>query len=506
LLDYLRQKSLLLIMDNYEHLLDGVDLVVEILKTAPGVKILATSRARLNVGGEHRFQVSGMAFPKLTPSVPADAAQYSAVNLFLQGARRALPGFELNDENLSDVVQVCRLVEGMPLGVRLAAAWVAMLSPEEIATEVGQNLDFLATDLRDVPERQRSIRATFDHSWNLLTEREREVFQALSVFRGGFTREAAQWVTAASLRELMALVYKTLLQRTPAPSTEYIPSRAWPEQSRRVEGLRTGGRYEVHELLRQYAAEKLDASPTMSEAANDRHSAFYAAALQQWGVDLKGFRQQAALAEMYAEIENARAAWSWAVERGQVERLDQAIDGLCRFYSRRRRYLEGKTACRIAAEKLAATASGDGLQVLAKILTWQSVFSEHTEASQLLRQCLALLQRPELADQDTRQEKAFILQRMGDMAIGSDREEAKQLYEQSLALYQALGDRWGTASALAASGWLACQLSAYREARQRGEESLALRRALGDQRESQTRSGCWVPPLCTRCSLRKPNV
>jgi predicted ATPase/DNA-binding SARP family transcriptional activator len=458
LLDYLRQKTILLIMDNFEHLLDGGELVTEIVKAAPNVKTLATSRARLNVGGEYRFQVAGMAFPKLTPSAPGDAAQYSAVKLFLQGACRAQPSFEMTDENLSGAVDVCRLVEGMPLGVRLAAAWVAMLSPKEIATEIGQSLDFLETDRRDVPERQRNMRAAFDHSWRLLTEREREVLQALSVFRGGFTREAAQQVTGASLHELMALVDKSLLERT------------------------STGRYEVHELLRQYAAEKLEQSPTADEEAHDRHCACYTAALQGWTADLKGARQRTALVEMDVDIDNASAAWSWAVEQRQVERLDQAIDGLCRFYLRRRRYQEGEAACLLAAEKLAATASGDGLRVLAKILTWQSVFSERTEASQLLRQSLALLQRPGLADQDIRQEKASILQHMGDIAIGSNREEAKQLYEQSLALYQALGDRWGTASALAASGWLACQLSAYREARQRGEESLALRRALGDQR------------------------
>jgi predicted ATPase/DNA-binding SARP family transcriptional activator/GAF domain-containing protein len=263
LLDYLRQKSLLLIMDNYEHLLDGTDLVTEILKTAPDVKVLATSRARLNVGGEHRFQITGMDFPELTPSTSADAIQYSAVKLFLQGARRAQPGFELTDENLGGVVDVCRVAEGMPLAIRLAAAWVEMLTPAEIAVETSQGIDFLETGLRDVPERQRSVRAIFDHSWKLLAEREREVFQALSAFRGGFTREAAQEVAGASLRELRILVDKSLLHRTPA------------------------GWYEVHGLLRQYAAEKLAATPAAWETTHDRHCAYYAAALQQWDTDLR---------------------------------------------------------------------------------------------------------------------------------------------------------------------------------------------------------------------------
>lgn len=260
--------------------------------------------------------------------------------------------------------------------------------------------------------------------------------QGLSVFRGGFTREAAQKVTGASLRELMALVNKSLLDRAPAPSTT----------------LRTGGRYKVHEFLRQYAAEKLGGSPAASEAARDRHTAYYTAALQGWGEDLKGPRQQTVLAEMDVEIKDARTAWDWAAERGQVEQLDQAIDGLCHFYARRLRYQEGEAAGRLAAHKLEATVCGDGLRVWAKTLAWQGCFSlllDHIElASQLLQQSLALLEGPELADRDTQSEKAFVLTQMGRIASGSDREQARRLFEQSLALYQALSDRWGMANVL----------------------------------------------------------
>jgi len=170
-----------------------------------------------------------------------------------------------------------------------------------------------------------------------------------------------------------------------------------------------------------------------------------------------------------------------------VKRLDQAVEGLCHFYEWRGRFQEGEAACRMATEKLAAIASGDGLRVLSKILTWQSVFSRvlgRTKlASQLLRQSLALLEEPELAGQDTRPEKASVLWRMGRIMPDSDREEARRLYEQSLALYQALGDRWGTANALRALGWVAENLGAYGEAKELCAESLAIRQALGGQRE-----------------------
>ncbi|HSR29272.1 MAG TPA: protein kinase, partial [Anaerolineae bacterium] len=248
LLDHLNPRTMLLLLDNFEHLLahptvpathghgklgdgDGAGLVDDLLSAAPGVKVLATSRLRLNVQGEQLFHLLGMEVPH--GEATADAGAYSAVKLFVQGARRVRPGFELAGRDQQYVARICRLVAGMPLAILLAAAWVELLSPEEIEGEIAASLDFLETDLRDVPERQRSIQAVFDYSWNLLGERERAVFAGLSVFRGGFLREAAQAVTGATLRELKALVDKSLLHRTPT------------------------GRYEIHELLRQYGLEKL---------------------------------------------------------------------------------------------------------------------------------------------------------------------------------------------------------------------------------------------------------
>jgi predicted ATPase len=513
LLDYLRQKHMLLILDNFEHLLacpeqrlarpgrragqvvegpgrgDGVGLVTDILQTAPDVKVLATSRARLNVRGEHLFPVAGMKFPDREKTedtgqlaqdaaprrVPRpvgqdgqDVAQYGAVKLFLQSARQVRPRFEPTADEMLDIEHICRLVAGMPLAILLAAAWMEILTPSEIVAGIRQSIDFLETDLVDVPARQHSMRAVFDHSWQLLTEREKVLFARLSVFRGGFTREAVREVTGTSLRDLMALVSKSLLHRA------------------------SRGRYEVHELLRAYAAEKLSQSLAASEVVRDRHCAYYTAALQRWRADFEGPRQQAALAEMDTEIENARHAWDWAVERAQVEQLDRAIVALWRFYMWRGRYQEGETVCRIAAEKLAtrvfesAKASGDGLRVLAQVLSIRSnvnwMLGRTKLCSQLLRQSLALLERSGLDDPDTRLEKAYVLLEMGRVASDSDPVEATRLYEQSLTLFRALDDRWGTAAALYALGKVAQGLGAYAEARQFHEDSLTIRQALGDQR------------------------
>jgi predicted ATPase/DNA-binding SARP family transcriptional activator len=478
LLDYLRHKSMLLVLDNYEHLLSlpagslvpkggcapsssagrtaqrgGTDLVTDILRTALDVIILTTSRERLNVQGEYLFPVVGMDYPEETAlcALGEEPIVFSAVQLFLHSARRVQPDLKATEEDLAHVGRICRLVEGMPLGILLAASLMEVLTPAEIAAEVEQGIDVLETDLRDVPARQRSVRALLDHSWNLLTEGQQAVLRALSVFRGGFTRQAARTVAGASLRDLTALTHKSLLRPT------------------------GGGRYDLwHELLRQYATEKLESS-AKADAVRDAHSAYYCAALERWGTDLKGPRQQEALAEMDVEIENARAAWDWAVEQGQIERINRGTEGLCLFYDWRARWRETKSACRRAADRLTTTATADGLRVLAKILAWQG-------ESQPLRQSLALLESPRMADQDIRSEKAFVLLQMGYTAYRSDREEARRLCKQSLTLYQALGDRWWTATALEFLGTVAWGLGAYGEANQLQNESLAMRRVLGDQR------------------------
>jgi predicted ATPase len=459
LLDYLRQKRMLILFDNFEHLVEGAGLLTDILHIAPDVKILATSRARLNVGGEHLFPVAGMHFPDRERDEDID--RYSAVKLFLENASRVRPSFEPTADDMLDVARICCLVEGMPLAILLATAWLEMLTPREIVAEMRQSLDFLDSELRDVPERQRSMRAVFDYTWDLLSEREQELFAGLSVFRGGFTREAAREITGASLRDLMALVHRSLLYRTP------------------------NRQYDVHGLIRQYAAEKLDESPATSEAVRDRHCAYYMAALQRWKADLRGSRQQTALAEMDAEIENARRAWNWAVEQGQAERLGRSLDGLCHFLKWRGRYQEGEAACRMATEKLEATASGSELLLLARILLIRGSFNwklGRTDfARQHLRRCLALLEQSESDDQGVRAATARARLELGYIASASDRREAQRLYMQSLALFRELGDHYGIAEALYALGEVARLVGVYEEAKRFHEESLAVRQTLGDQ-------------------------
>jgi len=488
LLSYLRSREMLLILDNFEHLIDAVGVVTDVLKTAPKTKMLVTSRTRMKVQGEQVLLVGGIDYPQFATGPVAEAdmeepadsvawkaqdlTQYSAVQLFCQAAARAHAGFEPSPEELTDVGHICSLVEGMPLGILLAAAWVDVLRPAEIRTEIESSLDFLQAEWQDLPQRQRSLSAVFDYSWSLLGREDQEIVQKLSVFRGGFTRQAAEAVAGASLHQLKALVQKSFLEYRPGSSTLSI----------------RGGRYEVHELLRQYAAEKLAESHSSWEAACECHSAYYAGAMQRWANELKGSQQQAVLLEMEADIDNLRAAWRWAAEHRQVGRLAQAMEGLQFFYWRRGRYLEGEAALREAISSLAsATDALDQLRVKARASIWQSQFcyvlGRREEADRLQQQIWALLDRLEIIGHDTRFERALLLA-MGRTAWWSDQQRSSQLLKQALSLLRELNDTWRVAEALTILGRWAVFTGTVDQGVRWLQESMALYRSLGDD------SGC----------------
>jgi DNA-binding SARP family transcriptional activator/predicted ATPase len=464
LLDFFRQKRWLLILDSFEHLPEGAGFVGEILRATPHVKVLVTSRARLNLHSEYCLPIAGIGFPERIPEDPEQARGFAAVDLFLEAARRVQPGLEPTDPDLVEIAQVCRLVQGMPLGILLAAAWSGVLSPSDIAAEIDKGLDFLEADWADLPERQRSIRAVFDRSWNLLSDREREVFQALSVFSGGFTRAAAEQVSGASLQELRALADKSLLQITPS------------------------GRYDMHELLRQYTAERLHSLRDAAADVRNRHCAHFTDALHHWEADLMGARQQLALVEMEAERENIRDAWSRALEQVHIEQLDRAMEGLQHFHWHSGRFREGEAALQAAADAMAGAAETVAdkvacLRVQVRALAWQSnfqrVMGERDIAIRLQRQCLAILKAPALAGSDTRLERAILTWAVGVTICMDDYEQGRQRFEESFSLFRELDHRWGMAWALNASGNMSMFLGDYGDAWRRLDEGLAIYRALG---------------------------
>jgi predicted ATPase/DNA-binding SARP family transcriptional activator len=340
LLHILRQKQILLILDNFEHLLldeaDGVELVVELLGTA-GVQIIVTSRERLMLRAEHLYPVQALAFSPNATLAEASAA--SAVRLFVQCVQRRQADFQLTAANLSTVLRICDLVQGMPLGLELAAAWCDALALDEIADEIERSIDFLAADYHDLPERQRSMRAIFAWSWRLLREDEARVLRQLAVFRGGFTRQAAETICGASLRVLNGLVNKSLLRHVSTTS----------------EHSGTGiGRYELHELLRQFAQEQLLARTDEWTKTVTRHSEFYLAFVAERERRLLRNEPRQATAEIQTELDNVRQAWSNGAHNRAGATLDLGAYGLWQFY-----LLAGLSAEGVQAFLLAATALQD---------------------------------------------------------------------------------------------------------------------------------------------------
>jgi predicted ATPase len=429
------------------------------LQAAPDLKILVTSRSRLNLQGEQLFPISGIDIPQNTESLEI-ATQSGAVKLFVQSARRVQHDFVLTDDNLQEIVQICRLVEGMPLAILLAAAWIDTLTPAKIEREITQGLDFLEMQYQDVPKRHWSVQAAFDQSWKLITEREQLIFQALSIFRGGFPRQAAQEVTKTSLQELRSFVNKSLLNRT------------------------STGRYQIHELLRQYALGKFSQTPASYEAAFEAHCAFYSAFLHKWESELKTAQRLIALEEIKTEHENVRAAWNWAVAHGQSERLEQAMEGLATFYQWRGRYQEGEDAFRTLAEKIASMDTVQGQHLLVRALIWQANFNRDLGrtklAMQLSRQSLDLLDSPKLSSHDTRLERAAALFCLGSATLRHDYDEARNLWKQSFELYRAVGEQWGMAQVLGYLSMIAWELGQFEEAKGLIEENLAIIQTSGN--------------------------
>ncbi len=510
LLAYLRDRHMLLVLDNLEQLPEGAGLIAIILETAPAVVILATSRERLNLQSEWLLDVHGLSYPLAEALASGDLANpepletYNAVELFTQRATQVQPQFALTDAIIPAVIRICQLVEGVPLGIELAAAWVRTVPSAQIAEEIASNLDFLATTLWDVPARHRSLRAVFDHSWQLLNNTERVVLAQLTVFRGGFGSEAARQVSRASLPQLAALVDKSLLGRD------------------------AEGRYTLHELLRQFAAERLQAgSPDLAVPAQSQHSAFYLDLLAKRHVALNGRAPQPAIAELRAELGNIRVAWQWAVDHAESDALSEASSALADFYDLTGLFQEGAAVFGAATEQLQAhllapagadrsaqLVLGTLLVVHARFLTRQAQFGRALEvveeAAELARttedmrlEAIACQQRgdtlwrqADYAAARPRLERALLLARtvglprveadsllsLGEAAMWQGDLGAAPVYqEQALQSYRAAGNRRGEGSALNLLGLLALWQGNVAAAQTYQEQALECRRATGNR-------------------------
>jgi predicted ATPase/DNA-binding CsgD family transcriptional regulator len=478
-IQYLREKTVLLLVDNLEHVPGGLAFITSLLQAAPALKIVVTSRQRLNMRGEQVIELVGLPFP--APGLPAtleEQAGYPAINMFVQSAQALQPDFALGVEAAPAVARICQLVEGLPLGIELAAAWIRVLSCDEIAQEIGRNLDFLSSALHDLPARQRSLRAVFDYSWNLLSAPEQQALRQLAVFRGSFTREAVEAVLSSELRVqssepntaqlktqnselltlLAALVDKSLVRRV---TTEGVP------------------RYEILELLQQYLAEHL-ARAGEADAAAMRHSAYYSAWMAARTAELRGKEQAAALAAIGGEIKQIRAAWRCAVANADSAALGNAADSLCHFYDMRSWFHEGAAEFGAASQALATLPDAADQLVYGKLLArlgWFTFYlGRQLEAKALFEQSLAILRRL-----DARADLVFTLNYLGAVcSYLGDYAQTRALCRESLEIAEALGDDYGRAIACNILGQTAYEGGDYTEAQAWSQRSFALEQQIGN--------------------------
>ncbi|MEJ2710781.1 MAG: tetratricopeptide repeat protein, partial [Anaerolineales bacterium] len=286
LLDFLREKELLLVLDNFEQLLPADELLSELMRGAPGVVLLVTSRQRLKLQAEWIFDLTGLDYP--ADSALEELESYSAVQLFVQRARQVQRGFSMSAADAPAVAHICRLCQGMPLAIELAAVTVRYQSCPQIAGQLQTNWQALTATHGDVPERHQSILAAFEHSWALLSAEEQGVFSRLSIFQGGFDHAAALQVGQSSKKELHALVDKSLVQRTGA------------------------GRFGMHPLIKQYAGEKLAARGQFEETSR-RHLEYFLAFAEMGEEKLRGQEQVIWLNRLEMEQQNMFTAIRWGM-------------------------------------------------------------------------------------------------------------------------------------------------------------------------------------------------
>jgi predicted ATPase/DNA-binding SARP family transcriptional activator len=442
LLNYLQDRKTLLLVDNFEHLLEAAGLVADILETSPKSKVLVTSREPLELPGETVYEVGGLALPVDEHNLE----DYDAVQLFLRSARRSYADFALMPQDRPYLVRLVRLLEGSPLAIELASAWVRLLSLEELVEEISQNVHLLSADEPQRPERHRSLKAVFEHSWSLLSPEEQSVLAALSVFRGGFERAAAQEVAGASLRTLLVLVNKSLVRKV------------------------SPGRFGMLEVLRQLALEKLEDK----EAVLRRHGEYFLALAEEAEPQLRDAEQVVWLERLETEHDNMRAALQWA-QKNEADIGLRLVGSLWRFWhirsylSEGREWLARALAHPEAAERTSARAEALGG---AGFLAWEQ--GDYAAARSLYEESLAISR--ELGD---KQGVAQSLSYLGLTAYAQgDYAATRSLHEESLAISRELGDNLGIDISLLILGTVACEQGDYASARSLFEESLGLTREL----------------------------
>lgn len=458
LLDFLRNQEILLLLDNFEQILEAAVWLSEVLQRAPGVKLLITSRTRLNLHWERLVAVAGLDLP-------------TATELFVERARLVEPTFGAAADPA--VERICQLVEGLPLALELAAASVRHYSCQQIAASIAQTLDLLTSHLRDLPDRHRSVRAVFDYSWRQLTPAEQQTLLALAVFHGSFSEAAV----AALFAEIASVPRSLSLSKGAGGQLVELPLAPLIDQS--LLQRNRNGRLQLHELIRQYATERLAFAPDQHGVWQHRHAAYYAQWAAQQAAPLSGPNQRQSLAALEQELDNLRAAWTWAVRQGEEAVLAALIDPLFEFYEVRSLVQEAAERFGLALHALPpGQEPSDRLRV--KLLNRQARFlarlGKRSEAEVLLQESSTQAQAAGLA-----REYGLALNYRGLVAqAAGDYPAALALYQASVECCTQAGDQTGLARAHNNLGVINLWAGNLNDAEQHLQKALRLRRQLGN--------------------------
>lgn len=456
LLDYLREKEMLLVMDNFEHLIEEARLLSEIIDTCPKVKFLVTSRERVQIKGEWIYELKGLDVPQVGEDV--DSGQFSAMQLFVQSARRIQPDFSLDSQNMGAVINICKMVEGLPLAIELAATWTRNLSCQELLQELSKNMDFLTTRMKDSPRRHQSLRAIFDYSWELLSTHEKTIFRRLSVFNGPFLRERAQAITQASLLDLTNFVDKSLLRR------------------------KATGHYEILPLLKQYAGEKLHAQKEEEIDVRKRFCEHYAEILGLTYPPAETEKEGGLFDIIAGDIDNIRTAWSWSVEMDLWEIISKLFKNIYLYYNRRSYSAEGisvfeKTLAKLTTVNVSENDDLLRLQLTCRLGAFHQRLDDFPAAHKYLEKGLAKARELKLLE-----EVCFCLIQLGTLCYKQGRfDDAQKYCEENLILAEKLNNRSAMASTKNILGSIYFRKGQYHEAKKLYQETLSLNRSLEDR-------------------------
>ena len=454
-IDYLSQKRLLLVLDNFEHLPEAASLVNDLLRGASSLRCLVTSRELLQIPGERSFAVPPLSSPREYADIKT-LSQYESVILFIERAQAVKPDFELTAENAAAIAAICHRLDGIPLAIELAVARVRGMTVQQILERLSRQFEFLATRSRVVPQRHRTLRAAIDWSYELLDADEQELFAQLSVFSGGFFFEAAEEICDVPdvFELLFSLQDKSLLT---------------------VDELMERTRYSMLEPLREYAKEKLGEDVELKKA----HAEYYLSIAQDLDQKLRSADQSDALSLMALELDNFRASMDFSQEQEEWKLLGELGVALSQFFYFRGFWSEGIQRLRQAEGELRSL--GDNA-LLAKALHRLGRFYQYQGDYEIARNLYteSLQIRSELGD---KWGIAYLLNNLGSIAYSQgDYNEARQLNIESLQIKRKLGDKQGIASSLNNLGIIARERGDYDEAKQLYTESLRIRRELGDKR------------------------